>query len=96
MSRGSRKRKRKYKERGQKRAVRYICSSCGEQEDIPQEVLEHFDGLYPPEPWLGPHRFICETCGKMMYPEGCDPASYKEPEDLLIELEHLMKSKKRR
>ena len=53
--------------------VKYVCSNCGEKEDIPVEVLEVFDDINPEQLLYGGHCFKCENCGiGIMKPENKD------------------------
>jgi DNA-directed RNA polymerase subunit RPC12/RpoP len=43
--------------------VKYVCSNCGTEEDIPTDVLEYFDHANPQQLIFGEHEFTCEKCG---------------------------------
>ncbi|EQB88361.1 hypothetical protein J2Z44_004296 [Clostridium punense] len=48
--------------------VLYICTECGEQELIPEEVVMHFDLLDQGD--IGePPAFYCEKCSGIMKPK---------------------------
>jgi predicted nucleic acid-binding Zn ribbon protein len=50
--------------------VRYLCSKCGAEEEIPEHVLEYFDEINPEQLLFGTHQFTCEECGTgIMKPE---------------------------
>ena len=43
--------------------VRYVCSSCGETEQIPLDVIEYFEEKNPEQSlFQGYHQFSCEKC----------------------------------
>ena len=50
--------------------VSYVCSKCGAKEEIPEDVLEHFDEINPETLFFGSHQFTCEKCDTgIMKPE---------------------------
>lgn len=49
--------------------VIYQCPKCGVTEIIPQDVIEYFDLVNPPDPLHGPHTFSCEKCNGIMFPK---------------------------
>lgn len=51
-----------------KLAVKYICLTCKNEEQIPYEVVRNFDAMDGGDP-LDPPQFTCEECGGNMYPE---------------------------
>jgi uncharacterized Zn finger protein len=46
----------------------YQCDRCGDQEEIPEDVLECFDAIDPGLPGQ-PATFECQRCPGIMYPE---------------------------
>jgi len=51
----------------QNKAVKYICLDCGIEEDIPGNVVRHFD-IIDTGDISEPPRFSCEKCGCEMRP----------------------------
>jgi len=51
-----------------KSTVRFICLQCNIEEDIPREVVEHFDIIDDGDTAVPP-RFSCENCGGEMIPK---------------------------
>jgi hypothetical protein len=57
----------------------YECELCGTQEDIPLEVIDHFDKVDPGLPGQPP-TFACEQSTGIMYPLDYLRAQRAEPE----------------
>ena len=55
------------KRRQQRLTVSYRCASCSFEEQIPEEVLAHFDLVDPGLPGQ-PATFRCKRCPGIMYP----------------------------
>ena len=49
--------------------VTYICPDCGYKEEIPWDILEKFDQMFPEKLLEGPHQFYCDNCHGIMEPE---------------------------
>jgi uncharacterized Zn finger protein len=56
----------------------YECELCGATEDIPMEVIDHFDKVDPGLPGQPP-TFGCEQCPGIMYPVSYLRAERAEP-----------------
>ncbi len=48
--------------------IRYICTNCGAQEEIPLDVVKTFDEMDQSN-ISEPPQFDCESCGGLMRPE---------------------------
>lgn len=48
--------------------ILYICTVCGEKENIPKEVVEYFDEMDQSNV-NEPPCFSCEKCGGIMRPK---------------------------
>ena len=70
----SKKRKKKTQDANQRKQainqpiVRYICTSCGAEEEIPLSVVKTFDEMDQSN-INEPPQFDCESCGGLMRPE---------------------------
>ena len=45
------------------KTVRYICSKCNAQEDIPYSIISYFHAVDPDPLFNRPPSFSCEKCG---------------------------------
>jgi predicted nucleic acid-binding Zn ribbon protein len=59
--------KQKRRQEKQNKIVKYICIDCGIEEDIPENVVKHFD-IVDIGDISEPPRFSCEECGGEMRP----------------------------
>lgn len=50
-----------------KQKVQFICSECNYKENIPKDVVDHFDIMDGGDP-LYPPRFACMKCDGQMEP----------------------------
>lgn len=61
------KRRKKLKEQEEKKTVRFRCSECKVEEDIPRDVVEMLD-MQDGGDLIVPPRFDCQNCDGLMEP----------------------------
>ena len=69
---------RKNSEKNKESEILYVCKACGEEEYIPEGVVQYFDTMDDGDISVPP-TFSCENCGEIMYPkkyEGVHGISY--------------------
>jgi predicted RNA-binding Zn-ribbon protein involved in translation (DUF1610 family) len=60
-------------------SIQYVCAECGEEELIPEGVVEYFD-IMDDGDIAEPSTFTCEKCGGIMNPkkyEGVHDITYE-------------------
>lgn len=66
-------------------AIEFICRTCKEREEIPKEIVKHFDSMDGGDP-MDPPRFSCERCGNEMV-----PVYYKSVHGIIYDYSELKK-----